>query len=195
MDCIVASSFVLLLSIIATYSRTSQLIVAGAFVVWALIAAVRRLAWRRLIVHVGVALAACVVALAASAVNQAAASKGLEFGGGVSVRQELIRAALAMLAQHPLGIGVFCFPLLYPSFRSTLEQDTAGLFVHNDYVQFLVEGGVPLLLFLLLFVGAGRASSGCAPSSRTDRPAIHRLGSGDRVTRRVCARDGELRLL
>ena len=58
-----------------------------------------------------------------------------------------------MFAQHPFGIGVFCFPLLYPSFRSLLEQDTAGLFVHNDYVQFLVEGGVPLLLFCsLLFV-------------------------------------------
>ncbi len=49
-----------------------------------------------------------------------------------------------MFAQHPFGIGVFCFPLLYPSYRSPLEQDTAGLFVHNDYVQFLVEGGVPL---------------------------------------------------
>jgi hypothetical protein len=149
----VASSFVLLLSIIATYSRTSQLIVVGAFVAWALIAAIRHLAWRRLILHVVIALVACIVAFAASVVNEAAASKGIEFGGGAAVRQELIRAAFAMLAQYPLGIGVFCFPLLYPSFRSPLEQDTAGLFVHNDYVQFLVEGGVPLLLLLLLFVG------------------------------------------
>ena len=146
-----ASSFVLILAIIATRSRTSTLIVCVAFVVWLLIGLLRRRSCKFLLAHVGVAVLASIVAACAAAVSDAS-PKGVEFAVGISVRHELIRAALAMFAQHPLGIGVFCFPLLYPSFRSALEQDTAGLFVHNDYVQFLVEGGVPLLLLLLLFV-------------------------------------------
>jgi O-antigen ligase len=147
-----ASTFILILAVFATRSRTSLLVVAGAFVVWLAIVAVRRASSKWLLVHLCAAGVAWCVAIGATVVADASI-RGLEFGTGVSVRHELIRAALVMFTQHPLGIGVFCFPLLYPRFRSTLEQDTAGLFVHNDYVQFLVEGGIPLLLLLLLFVG------------------------------------------
>jgi O-antigen ligase len=150
---VLASSFVLVLAIIATRSRTALLIVGGALAVWVLVAAVRRTAWARLLVQLGVVGLAIVVALAVNMFTDVP-TKGLEFGGGLSVRYELIRSALAIFAQHPLGIGVFCFSLLYPSHRSLLEQDTAGLFVHNDYVQLLVEGGVPLLILLLLFSGS-----------------------------------------
>jgi hypothetical protein len=148
---VLVASFVLLLAIIATRSRTSLLVVAGAFAVWAACAAIWRVSWVGLFANGAVAAAAFVVAGLVNSLTDASA-KGLEFSSGISTREELLRAALAMFAQHPMGIGVFCFPLLYPMFRSTLEQETAGLFVHNDYVQLLVEGGAPMLILLLVFV-------------------------------------------
>jgi O-antigen ligase len=153
MAVVLASSFVLLLAIIATRSRTSLLIVAGAFAVWIACAAAWRVSWTGLLANGVAAGAAFVVAGIVNSLTDASA-KGLEFGGGLSTREELVRAALAMFGQHPMGVGVFCFPLLYPMFRSTLEQETAGLFVHNDYVQLLAEGGVPMLILLLVFVAA-----------------------------------------
>jgi O-antigen ligase len=149
---VLSASFLLTLSVIATHSRTSQLIVFGALAGWALMATFRRVSWRWLLAHVAVVAAAYGVEFVVATVSDVS-SKGLEFGSGLSIRHELIRAALAMFAQHPLGVGIFCFPLLYPSFRSILEQETAGLFVHNDYVQLLVEGGIPLVALLLLFIG------------------------------------------
>jgi O-antigen ligase len=151
--CVLTCSFVLVLAIIATGSRTGMMIVGGVFAVWMAVAAIRRVGWRGVLAQAGVSGLAVVVAFAVTTLADAPV-KGLEFGGGMSVRQELIRSALAMFGQHPFGVGVFCFPLLYPSYRSILEQDSAGVFVHNDYVQFLVEGGAPLLVLLLLFVGA-----------------------------------------
>lgn len=149
---VLAASFVLVLSIIATHSRTSQLIIVGALTGWALMATVGRVSWRWVLAHVAVVATASAVAFFVAMFSDVS-SKGLEFGSGLSTRYELIRSALAMWTQHPLGIGVFCFSLLYPSYRSLLEQETAGLFVHNDYVQLVVEGGVPLLVLLLLFIG------------------------------------------
>ena len=150
---VLVSSFLLVLAIIATRSRTALVIVAGAIVVWMLIAMFRRAAWGRLLAQLGTVSLAVLVAIGVNMLTDAQA-KGLALGGGLAVRSELIHSALAMFVQHPMGIGVFCFSLLYPSHRSLLEQDTAGLFVHNDYVQFLTEGGVPLLILLLLFVGS-----------------------------------------
>jgi O-antigen ligase len=155
---VLASSFMLVLAIIATRSRVGMIIVGVALALWMSIALFRRVGWRRVFAQAGVVALAVVVAVAITTQSDAT-GKGLEFGGGLIVRYELVRSALAMFGQHPLGIGVFCFPLLYPSYRSILEQDSAGVFVHNDYVQYLVEGGAPLLVLLLLFVGAvlGRA--------------------------------------
>ena len=54
------------------------------------------------------------------------------------------------------GTGLFTFSLLYPQSRSSLEQVTTGHFVHNDYVQLGLEGGVWLLLpMMVLFVAVG----------------------------------------
>lgn len=148
-----ASSFVLVLAIVATRSRTALLLVGVALAVWIITAAIKRMAWGRLLAQLGVVALAIAVSVAVTALTNVPA-KGMEFGGGLDVRYELVRSAIAMFAQHPFGIGVFCFSLLYPNYRSPAEQDTAGLFVHNDYVQFLVEGGAPLLVLLVLFVAA-----------------------------------------
>jgi len=47
------------------------------------------------------------------------------------------------------GTGLYTFSLLYPLFRSPLEQGTSGVLVHNDLLQFALEGGVWLALPLL----------------------------------------------
>ncbi len=44
------------------------------------------------------------------------------------------------------GTGLYTFSLLYPLFRSPLEQGTSGVLVHNDLLQFALEGGVWLAL-------------------------------------------------
>ena len=80
------------------------------------------------------------------------AAKGLEFGGGADRSSyELIRSALAMFGQHPFGSRRVLFPAAVSECLARFSSRiAAGLFVHNDYVQFLVEGGVPLLVLLLL---------------------------------------------
>jgi O-antigen ligase len=44
------------------------------------------------------------------------------------------------------GSGLYTFSLLYPLFRSPLEQGTSGVLVHNDLLQFALEGGIWLAL-------------------------------------------------
>ncbi|MEM7096948.1 MAG: O-antigen ligase family protein [Pseudomonadota bacterium] len=50
------------------------------------------------------------------------------------------------------GTGLFTFSLLYPQYRSELEQVTTAQFVHNDYIQLLLEGGVWLLIPMFVFI-------------------------------------------
>ncbi|MEM7078415.1 MAG: O-antigen ligase family protein [Pseudomonadota bacterium] len=51
-----------------------------------------------------------------------------------------------------LGAGLGSFVLLYPQLRAVEEQNTAGLYAHNDYLQLLLEAGIPALLVLLALV-------------------------------------------
>ncbi len=86
-----ASSFVLMLALIATRSRTSLVVVGVAVLIWLGLAIYRREAANRLLVHVGVVVLAWGVSVAATALTDAP-QKGLGFGGGLSIRGELIRS-------------------------------------------------------------------------------------------------------
>ncbi|MDB9868364.1 O-antigen ligase family protein [Pseudomonadales bacterium] len=71
-----------------------------------------------------------------------------------TVRFSMWRAALDISAEHPIvGVGPGTFNLHYPRYHETADDHTTGSFVHNDYLQFLAEGGPLLLGFLLLFTG------------------------------------------
>jgi hypothetical protein len=64
------------------------------------------------------------------------------------------RAALNISADHPfVGVGPGTFNLHYPIYREPIDMGTYGYFVHNDYLQFLAEGGPVLVLFLLALTG------------------------------------------
>src|SRR5262245_11436354 len=88
--CVLASSFALILAIIATRSRVGMMIVGGALALWMAVAVVRRVGWERVLAQAVVVGLAVVVAFVVTTLADAPA-KGLEFAGGLSVRHELIR--------------------------------------------------------------------------------------------------------
>ncbi|WP_308389710.1 O-antigen ligase family protein [Acidithiobacillus sp. AMEEHan] len=56
---------------------------------------------------------------------------------------------------HPyLGTGLGSYFLFYPAYRLPAELASAGTYAHNDYIEFLAEGGLINLGFLLAFAGA-----------------------------------------
>ncbi|HID37942.1 MAG TPA: hypothetical protein EYP36_00305 [Calditrichaeota bacterium] len=71
----------------------------------------------------------------------------------MKVRYLLWESSFEIYKTQPLtGTGIGTFSAIYPSFRSKEEKFTSGHMVHNDYLQFLQEGGPIQLTFLLLTV-------------------------------------------
>lgn len=50
------------------------------------------------------------------------------------------------------GIGNGMFPMLYPEYRHA-DEASGGFFVHNDYLQILLELGIPGFALLVLLIG------------------------------------------
>jgi O-antigen ligase len=72
---------------------------------------------------------------------------------GWSQRFSMWRAGFEIFQERPvLGTGPGTYKIHYPRYRSSEELRNFGNFVHNDYIQFLAEGGPLLLLFLLALV-------------------------------------------
>lgn len=73
-----------------------------------------------------------------------------------SVRLVLIQAALELIRNEGLlaGTGIGSFSIFYPMIRPVADQETNGQFVHNDYLQLAFEGGVWLLVPLIVLVVA-----------------------------------------
>lgn len=64
------------------------------------------------------------------------------------------RGGWKIYLNHPLvGSGPGTFKVQYPKYRTQNDVYNLGNFVHNDYLEFLLEGGPLLLLFLLSLVG------------------------------------------
>ena len=56
---------------------------------------------------------------------------------------------------HPwLGTGLGSYFLYYPAYRLPGELASAGTYAHNDYIEYLAEGGLINLGFLLAFAGS-----------------------------------------
>ncbi|WP_298819688.1 O-antigen ligase family protein [Chloroflexus sp.] len=70
------------------------------------------------------------------------------FTGSSAIRLATWRAALAMLADHPLGIGLDQFLVVYPRYIDPALRDTSEIYTahpHNLILDLLLRGG-PLLL-------------------------------------------------
>ncbi|MEQ8691974.1 MAG: O-antigen ligase family protein [Pseudomonadales bacterium] len=155
------ASFAFGLALLATESRFALFVLLVGAVYWWLGVAFAGLNVRRIIsATVGAACAgalffslsgapAAELADVAQEIQSVTASQA---DGAMVARLALLESAWQLITQHGAGIGtgIYTFSLFYPGVRSVLEQDTAGLFVHNDYVQLFMEGGVLLTLPLLI---------------------------------------------
>lgn len=63
------------------------------------------------------------------------------------------RQSWRMLMDHPwFGVGLGMYPLLWPPYRDPVD-DSAGFFVHNDYLNIWIEVGLPgLILFVAMWL-------------------------------------------
>ncbi len=67
-------------------------------------------------------------------------------------RREIWEGAINLLKDTPwYGGGIGTFWLTYPAYRQ-INDPSAGLNAHNDYLQYLIETGVPGLAFLLMIM-------------------------------------------
>jgi O-antigen ligase len=139
-------SAVMAASVVAAASR------AGMFLIVLEIITVLLLTWTRR--HGGfrgvlrfTALAAFCIAIA----GWESSVQRLQDADPLAVRRELFRSSLQMVHDKPwTGFGMGTWPTVYP--RYALYDD--GQFVnqaHNDWLQWTVEGGLPLLAVMLLF--------------------------------------------
>ena len=146
------------LAMLATHSRFAWLALLAAIAYWALLWKVHRLVN-------GPSLGACAIGFVVgfclySVSGQAEISSNIVSTvvdvGSASSRQTLIFTALSMIAEEGswFGKGAFTFSLFFPMFRDVVDQVTNGIFVHNDYLQLLFEGGVFYVLPLLVLIGA-----------------------------------------
>ena len=137
----------------ATESRAGMIIMAVALCCWWWLAVSRDYALKDLLLHTAVAglvFVACTLLLGMSGV---APGGDNTLSGGMAVRFGLIGEAWQLYLERPFGgSGLGVFAAFYAARRPLWDQVTAGRFVHNDYLQFLLEGG-PLLLIALLCVG------------------------------------------
>jgi O-antigen ligase len=58
-------------------------------------------------------------------------------------RLDIWRDSMAIVKDHPLGIGLGNFKLVYPVYNISTISETRFLYAHNDYLHLLVEAGIP----------------------------------------------------
>ena len=166
--------------IVATASRACIGLVGLALVYWAVLAVRSRVDLSRYLLLLAVALSAFAIASLGSNVVQNSMGQNLQQDSAMDQRLLLADAGLTLAAQHaPWGAGVFTFPLHYPMLRSTADQTSAGQYIHNDYLQFAAEGGVLLLVPLLLIALAvfrGNWQTLIAKQVRADPEQLRRAG-------------------
>ena len=175
-----AVGLVFTLAMFATHSRYALLAVFGALTGWWILTFWQKVAWKNLIATtVGVLIAFAIYTLSqdmGGAVNESLAA----INGGteeISDRELIWSSTLNVIAHESgwAGLGLYTFSLVYPQYRSVYEQGTQGIYAHNDFLQMFMEGGllllVPLLVLTLFVVvrcvvegfarGQWRESLGC----------------------------------
>ena len=61
--------------------------------------------------------------------------------GKETTRLDIWRDSMAMIKDHPLGIGLDAFKQVFPVYNESNFSDTRFIYLHNDYLQLLVEAG------------------------------------------------------
>jgi O-antigen ligase len=141
-------SAVMAASVVAAASRAGILLVALEIVTVLLLVWVRR---RGSIG--GVLRFAALAAVCVAIVGWESPAARFRDGNPLAVRRELFQSSVQMVRDKPwTGFGMGTWPTVYPAYA--LYDD--GLFVnqaHNDWMQWTVEGGLPLLAVMAVFGG------------------------------------------
>lgn len=158
------------LAVFSTASRAASALFLAVVVGWVVLVVLRRARWRPVLAVVVATVVSWGTVSALSVAFQEAVGQELASDSALEQRRLLLRSAATLASDaFPHGIGLYGYDLRYPAVRSLQEQTSGGRFVHNDYVQFAVEGGVwllvPLLFFLLLVVAQGLISLRTLPAS------------------------------
>jgi O-antigen ligase len=61
--------------------------------------------------------------------------------GKETTRLDIWRDSLAMIKDHPLGIGLAAFKQVFPVYNVSNFTDVRYIYLHSDYLQLLVEAG------------------------------------------------------
>lgn len=145
------------LSSFSAYSRVGTVVIVAAVALVVILAARYRHLWGRLAIIVAIVAASYGVihGYAGPLRGAGGANYTLDMhDAGWSTRIAMWRSGLKIYEEYPVfGSGLGTFKTQYPKFRTHGDLTTAGDYVHNDYLQYLLEGGPLLLLFLLTFVG------------------------------------------
>ena len=74
-------------------------------------------------------------------------------------RLSIWQDSLMIFKHHPLGIGMGNFRNIFPVYNVSNISETKFLYAHNDYLQLLVEAGIPGFLALVsgFFVFLGKS--------------------------------------
>ena len=139
--------------VFATQSRVGTLVVATGLIIFVGLSLVRSVRKWPALSLLGMA------ALLYVGINAIQAGGGRfdaqDIGEGAQLRAALNMSALDIYREHPVvGAGINLFPVLYRMHRNPVDQETAGLSPHNDYLQLLAEGG-PLMCLVLLGFALG----------------------------------------
>ena len=146
---------VVLIVLFATASVACAGLLGCIMLAWSVLALRGRVCWRRLLMLVVIAGAAYGYTYSQSPALQTSMDGGLVEDAATEQRMLLVAAALNMLEASSLnGSGLFSYAAGYAQLRTSADQTSDGSFVHNDYLQLLVEGGlwlfVPALLFTMI---------------------------------------------
>jgi O-antigen ligase/polysaccharide polymerase Wzy-like membrane protein len=152
-------NFIFVLALLATHSRYAWLVLTGAVVYWGLLSLYQKIHWPTFgAVLVTMALAGLIYAGLGSDELQAnvASSAVTAQVQDESVRLQLLQSTWQMIREVSgfAGAGIYTFSLFYPQYRSVFEQNTPGLYAHNDFLQLFFEGGVLVAIPLLVLVVA-----------------------------------------
>lgn len=147
-----AGLVLLLFAITATTSLGAQLCLMGGLGLSVIVFGVRRKrSWAALLMVAAVFAPSYLFANHYADGREAAGRlSSLDQQQSFTDRVDMVHSTLEMYGDRPwFGSGIGTYKTLYPSYRRTTELTSSGDLAHNDYVQFLAEGG-PLLLACLL---------------------------------------------
>lgn len=144
-------------AIFSAYSRVGNLNFALALVfVLGISFTVKTLRVRLALVVLSVCISYSAVNLVTNMEDATSNSEGYTLdteSSGWAQRFAQWESGIEQYRDHPvLGSGLGTFRLLYPAYRTQGDLNTAGNYVHNDYVQLLAETGPVSIVFLALFI-------------------------------------------